>query len=159
MATAPKAIPTVYDGERYDSQLEARGAAFFDMHPLVSAWRPKPGTFNFGDEEYTPDFIITILGVEIIVEVKPSDPSTAHRAKLMRVAEYTQREVVYLIGSWFKDEIPYIRSSNDVFEKVISLHRHVIDLNQVHKSKRILSDDEYEKVLAQWQLFSRKIKK
>lgn len=176
MSPSPKAKPTVFDGETYDSQLEARGAVFLDYHPLVSSWRPKPGVFNIDGEEYTPDFIIRILGVEIIVEIKPLDPSEQHRAKLMQVANYTRLEVIYLIGSWFKDEIPYIRSSHDGFEKPISLHRHVLgtgrlqkiieavkairfDLNQIHTSKRIQSDADYEQTLAQWQLFSRRLKK
>lgn len=170
----PKAKPTPFNGEMYESQLEARGAIFLDYHPLVTTYRPKPGTFLVDGEEYTPDFIIRIMGVDIIVEIKPTDPSQQHRDKLMKIAEYTRCEVIYLIGSWYKDGIPFIRSSNDKFEKPIALARHVLgtgrigkiieevkavrfDLNLVHKSKRIVSDEEFKEIIGQWQLFSQRL--
>ena len=60
-----KAIPTTYAGTNFRSRLEARWAAYFDE--LNIPWEYEP----FDLEGWAPDFAITVLGEQVLVEVKP----------------------------------------------------------------------------------------
>lgn len=60
-----KAIPTVYEGVRFRSRLEARWAALFDFRGF--AWDYEPIDFD----GWAPDFKLVIKGQELFVEVKP----------------------------------------------------------------------------------------
>jgi len=60
-----KAIPTLYKGRQYRSQLEARWACFFDLVGWKYEYEPYP--LN----GWIPDFILIAETGEILVEVKP----------------------------------------------------------------------------------------
>lgn len=62
------AIPTVYNGVKYRSRLEARWAAFFDL----LGWRHTYEPYDMG--AWSPDFLISLkseLSSSMLVEVKP----------------------------------------------------------------------------------------
>lgn len=61
-----KAIPTTYAGTNFRSRLEARWAAYFDE--LNIPWEYEP----FDLEGWAPDFAITVLGEQVLVEIKPA---------------------------------------------------------------------------------------
>ena len=61
-----KAIPTTYAGTNFRSRLEARWAAYFDE--LNIPWEYEP----FDLDGWAPDFAITVLGEQVLVEVKPA---------------------------------------------------------------------------------------
>ena len=60
-----KAIPTVYNGRRYRSRLEAKWAAFFDLMCWQFEYEPQDmGTWS-------PDFLLIGTALTASVEVKP----------------------------------------------------------------------------------------
>jgi hypothetical protein len=61
-----KAIPTTYAGTNFRSRLEARWAAYFDE--LRIPWEYEP----FDLEGWAPDFAITVLSEQVLVEIKPT---------------------------------------------------------------------------------------
>jgi hypothetical protein len=133
-----KAKPTTYNGTRYDSQLEARWAIFLDHHPLISAWTPGKnlGTFRVDDETYTTDFAIK-LGVpvfEFLLEAKPSRPSDSYIDKLRIVSKYTKIEIVVGFGSFYQNETPEILTSDDDFQRVIPLAKHLLGAGRVKRA-------------------------
>ena len=60
-----RSFPTVYKGRQYRSRLEARWAAFFDL----LGWNAEYEPFDLGS--WSPDFLLSAGGVEILVEIKP----------------------------------------------------------------------------------------
>lgn len=71
------AIPTLYNGRRHRSRLEAKWAAFFDL----IKWRAEYEPVDLG--KWSPDFLVTTpVGAEYFVEVKPItsfDPDIGER--------------------------------------------------------------------------------
>jgi hypothetical protein len=61
-----QAIPTVYNGVRYRSRLEARWAATFDLLKWPHAYEP------FDLNWYVPDFVLLFEAGPVLVEVKPA---------------------------------------------------------------------------------------
>lgn len=61
------AIPTLYNGRRYRSRLEAKWAAFFDR----LEWQPEYEPYDLGG--WSPDFLVIRQSVTtpILIEVKP----------------------------------------------------------------------------------------
>lgn len=169
----PKAKPTFYLEEKFDSQLEVQAAVFFDNHPLIVARNYHPGTFIYNGEKYDPDFLVEINRSDFLVEVKPSEPTQTYLDKLKVVAEFTKETgILILIGSWFKESLPSVRSSSDGFRTLVPLQRSPLggrikpaiecvknirfDLKHVIKSPLQLGDDHFSKIRQQWSLYSRK---
>jgi hypothetical protein len=65
MSLVHKGIPTVYNGIRFRSRLEAKWASFFDL--LKWPWLYEPFDLNC----YVPDFILKFPLAPLLVEVKP----------------------------------------------------------------------------------------
>lgn len=70
MAYYDNAVPTVYNGVRFRSLLEARWATLFDE--LGIKWEYEPARFKAGDGWYRPDFALD--GVDMYAECKPELP-------------------------------------------------------------------------------------
>lgn len=60
-----KAHPTKYNGTLFRSRLEATWAAMFDICAI--GWSYEPVDLD----GWTPDFEITLRGIQVLVEVKP----------------------------------------------------------------------------------------
>lgn len=71
-----KAIPTVYNGIKFRSRLEARIAATLDA--LGIAWEYETEAYQIGDIHYLPDMVIG----GAFVEIKPSRDNDAKIAAL-----------------------------------------------------------------------------
>ena len=67
-----KAIETVYNGYRFRSRLEARGAVFFDVMGIKYIYEPEGFERDLGDDiiRYLPDFYLPDYG--LYAEVKPA---------------------------------------------------------------------------------------
>ena len=102
MSTVIKAKPTVYQGTRFRSRLEARWAAFFDA--IGREWAYEPKLPELQTMQYQPDFL-TDDGADgtTLIEVKPAIDShqtiqLLEDAKWQAVAEATSCDFVLLIG-------------------------------------------------------------
>lgn len=92
--TIIKAIPTLYRGVKFRSQLEARWAVFFDG--LGLKWRYESQAFNLPVVGgYLPDFMLMGTQGSVFAEVKPSSKSDLSKPLALSVAGHT---VVLLLG-------------------------------------------------------------
>lgn len=64
-----KIIPTVFDGIKFRSRLEARWAVFFKKIGIEYEWEPE--SFDLGETAYIPDFYLSNFGGGIYCEIKP----------------------------------------------------------------------------------------
>lgn len=99
-------LDTIYNGYRFRSRLEARWAVFFDELGLAYEYEPQgyelPPIVTKGPETplscetlwYLPDFYLPEL--DLIVEVKGSEMPPEDRAKVERMAFYSNSRVALL---------------------------------------------------------------
>lgn len=111
--TTIAAKPTLYNGTRFRSRLEARWAAFFDA--IGREWIYEPDLPELGPVQYQPDFLTTKSHGEglTIIEVKP-DLEADQTIKLLRderwhrVANLTKCNFVILFGTpgkWLEGQV------------------------------------------------------
>lgn len=100
------AIPTMYKGRLYRSQLEARWACFFELVGWKYEYEPYP--LN----GWIPDFVLLGTFGEILVEVKPytslEEFDTHKFIAAMRGTEKEEREILLLGLTIFKEPYPSI---------------------------------------------------
>ena len=90
-----KPIPTVYNGHKFRSRLEARWAVAFDVAKIE--WVYEMEGFDLGGGvNYLPDFWLP--QVKMWAEVKPCDFSEIEQEKCRRLAIGNKRSVLMLDG-------------------------------------------------------------
>ena len=91
-----KALPTVYNGVRYDSRNEAQWAVFFDQ--LAIGFIPQPQGFAVNGVAYRPDFLLVPSRTpRLIAEAKPSfdhDPGGVQKLRNLIGARAEERGAV-----------------------------------------------------------------
>lgn len=72
-----QAKPTIYGKVSFKSRLEARWAVFLDHHTCVADWVYEPRTWKDPKTNwmYTPDFLVKVGPIQVLLEVKPDMPS------------------------------------------------------------------------------------
>ncbi len=73
------AIPTTYKGIRFRSRLEARVAAFLDLHTFWFDYEP------FDLRRYIPDFCVDLPFGPVLLEVKPAVTAAEFRPACKRI--------------------------------------------------------------------------
>ena len=130
MPNARYSIPTIYRGRQFDSLLEARWAAFFDL--LGWGWESQPET-AFG--VWRPDFRLMVSvdgGDDIYVEVKPGEHIQEARERIDQ-SSYEGRALIvgdrrsesagrYVIGEFRRD-----RQSHSAL--IVDGHEHYRELS------------------------------
>ena len=92
-----RAIETNYKGYRFRSRLEARWAVFFDA--LKVDWQYEPEGYNLGEFGwYLPDFYLPNVNGGLWVEIKGQKPSPDEAAKLIALADLTQKKATFRVG-------------------------------------------------------------
>jgi hypothetical protein len=130
-----KAIPTIYEGVRFRSRLEARWAAFFDLAGWP--WEYEP----FDLEGWCPDF--RLLGkIPGLVEVKPIDFAFAashdpedHNDTYHELAQAAASKVFRTLASWEKTQQP----AEDEGELVLRLYEVLVLGNGPWRDSRYMS--------------------
>lgn len=89
-------IETTYNGYRFRSRLEARWAVFFDAADIAYEYEPE-GFELSGTGRYLPDFLLP--DIDKWVEIKGVEPTEDERAKAIKLARGSGREVLLIIGS------------------------------------------------------------
>lgn len=89
-----RALPTLYEGIRYRSRLEARWAIFFRALGVFAQYEPEG--FVLGRVWYLPDFHIPHW--KAFVEIKPTAPTTAERDQCRALAEGTCQDCLLIWG-------------------------------------------------------------
>jgi len=99
-----EAKPTIYNGVKYKSRLEARWAVFFDSTSLVPNWRYEPKTFHLKDKgwDYTPDFVFTFGGFFMHLEVKPVVPTAEYIKVLDQFSDIMPLPLMLGVGDFYK---------------------------------------------------------
>src|SRR5258708_1039198 len=93
-----KAIETHYNGYRFRSRLEAKGAVFFNA--VGNDYRyEKDNAFNLHAIWYLPDFKLNPYGCYIWVEVKGQVPTEEEEIKALRLCIADRHPVCILVGS------------------------------------------------------------
>jgi len=140
------AKPCKYNGIEFRSQEEARWAIFFDHNPVVTSWQYEPATFEWENQEYTPDFVVEIMSLQFLFEAKPLDITPTYTAKLVEFAtKIAKCEVVVGIGSWFaKKPYPQIRTSADNFRTLYPLEKHLVGQGKIEKVAPIVQGTRFD---------------
>lgn len=98
-----KAIDTYYSNHKFRSRLEARWAVYFDE--LATSWGYEQEGFELGNGvRYLPDFYLPRY--KIYVEVKPKPFLFYEHNKCKRLANFTRKIVVEVVG------VPNVRPCN-----------------------------------------------
>lgn len=88
-------IPTVYEGVRFRSRLEARWAAFFDL--VGWEWEYEP----FDLEGYIPDFLLPFTQAPMLVEIKPDFTHKSLTTSIEKMDATSWGGEALLLGSRF----------------------------------------------------------
>ena len=94
-----KAIPTVYNGYKFRSRLEARWAVFFDK--LGVQYRYETEGFNLDGVKYLPDFFLPTS--KHYIEVKPYEPTEEEINKAGMLAAMSGNSVFMFCGDVWHD--------------------------------------------------------
>ena len=121
--------PTVFNGIKYRSRLEARWAVFLSLHPLINELKYEP--FQLKDETnghtYTPDFEVSIHGTSLYLEIKPGVVSKEAIEEILSWSCALDYNLVVLAGSFFEKKVtPYAHKSCD--------NEHITELLQLFNS-------------------------
>lgn len=92
------AIPTKYNGIQFRSRLEATWAAFFDLTRSIDPtfeWEYEPIDLK----GYIPDFILSMYGRQIIVEVKPEMAYEGLLKHFKKIEDSGWNEDILVVGA------------------------------------------------------------
>ena len=109
-----KAKPTDYHGVHFKSKLEAQWAVFLEHHHLCADWRYEPRSYEIPAKgwTYTPDFWVSVGGMEVFLEIKPVPITDKHAFFLMEFTRVIPQPLILCVGSFFKQEIPQMLWTN-----------------------------------------------
>jgi hypothetical protein len=98
-----KPIPTMYNGYRFRSRLEARWAVFFDAEGWAYSYESQG--YDLGGVRYLPDFHLTER--DQWVEVKGVFPTDEEYAKFVKLCRLSKKDGLLLYGE-ISPEIKFI---------------------------------------------------
>jgi len=109
-----KAKPTDYRGITFRSKLEAQWAVFLEHHRLCADWQYEPRSYEIAVKgwTYTPDFWVSVGGIEVFLEIKPVPITDKHAFFLMEFTRVLPHPLLLCVGSFFKKDVPKVLWTN-----------------------------------------------
>lgn len=109
MDALPDPKPTRYAGIEFRSRLEARWAVSLDYNPLIEKWLYEPASYSLpGGWNYTPDFLISVGGSRLFLEIKPCPVSDDYLHCLQASTLVLPAPLLLCVGSFYRSEVPEV---------------------------------------------------